>query len=47
MRAACRELVDKGRPDGTGFGHAVDKDFGAVGDRQTVDHIYVCIRQVD
>ena len=39
--AACRELVDKGRPDGTGFGHAVDKDFGAVGHRQTVVHIYI------
>jgi hypothetical protein len=25
----------------------VDKDFGAVGHRQTVVHIYVCIRQVD
>ena len=34
--AACRKLVDKGRPDGTGFGNAVDKDLGGLGHTQTI-----------
>ena len=38
--AACGELGDKGRPDGTGFRHAVDKDFGALGHMPRV-HLYI------
>ena len=34
--AACRELVGKGRPDGTGFGNGVHKDLGGLGHTQVI-----------